>query len=55
MYNSAPCSNPFLFNRGATPETVKKAFELLLSDKSVTSILLNVFGGMHHIRVTLVS
>jgi len=31
---------------GATPETVKKAFELLLSDKSVTSILLNVFGGI---------
>ncbi|KAF9519804.1 hypothetical protein BS47DRAFT_1324146 [Hydnum rufescens UP504] len=31
---------------GATPETVKKAFELLLSDKNVTSILLNVFGGI---------
>jgi len=31
---------------GATPETVKKAFELLLTDKSVTSILLNVFGGI---------
>jgi len=30
---------------GATPETVKKAFELLMSDKSVTSILVNVFGG----------
>jgi len=25
---------------------VKKAFELLLSDKAVTSILLNVFGGI---------
>ncbi|EJD55473.1 succinate-CoA ligase [Auricularia subglabra TFB-10046 SS5] len=31
---------------GATPETVKKAFELLLSDKKVTAILLNVFGGI---------
>ncbi|KAG8908547.1 hypothetical protein FRB99_005907 [Tulasnella sp. 403] len=31
---------------GATPETVKKAFELLLADKAVTSILLNVFGGI---------
>jgi len=31
---------------GATPETVKKAFELLLTDKSVSSILLNVFGGI---------
>ncbi|KAG8932813.1 Succinate--CoA ligase [ADP-forming] subunit beta, mitochondrial [Tulasnella sp. 418] len=31
---------------GATPETVKKAFELLLSDKAVSSILLNVFGGI---------
>jgi len=25
---------------------VKKAFELLLSDKAVTAILLNVFGGI---------
>lgn len=25
---------------------MKKAFELLLSDKAVTSILLNVFGGI---------
>jgi succinyl-CoA synthetase beta subunit len=31
---------------GATPDTVKKAFELLLSDKGVSSILLNVFGGI---------
>ncbi|KIO34503.1 hypothetical protein M407DRAFT_240417 [Tulasnella calospora MUT 4182] len=31
---------------GATPETVKKAFELLLADKAVSSILLNVFGGI---------
>ncbi|CAG7846214.1 Probable succinate--CoA ligase [GDP-forming] subunit beta, mitochondrial; AltName: Full=Succinyl-CoA synthetase beta chain; Short=SCS-beta; Flags: Precursor [Serendipita indica DSM 11827] len=30
---------------GATPETVKKAFELLLSDKGVTAIFLNIFGG----------
>jgi len=31
---------------GATPDTVKKAFELLLADKAVSSILLNVFGGI---------
>ncbi|CCA68816.1 probable beta-succinyl CoA synthetase precursor [Serendipita indica DSM 11827] len=31
---------------GATPETVKKAFELLLSDKGVTAIFLNIFGGI---------
>jgi succinyl-CoA synthetase beta subunit len=31
---------------GATPDAVKKAFELLLSDSSVKSILLNVFGGI---------
>ncbi|CAE6418285.1 unnamed protein product [Rhizoctonia solani] len=31
---------------GATPDTVKKAFELLLSDKKVTSIFLNIFGGI---------
>jgi succinyl-CoA synthetase beta subunit len=31
---------------GATPDTVKKAFELLLSDKSVSSIFLNIFGGI---------
>jgi succinyl-CoA synthetase beta subunit len=34
---------------------VKKAFELLLSDKSVTSILLNVFGGTHCMLGLLVS
>jgi len=31
---------------GATPDTVKKAFELLLTDKKVSAILLNVFGGI---------
>ncbi|KZW02069.1 putative beta-succinyl CoA synthetase precursor [Exidia glandulosa HHB12029] len=31
---------------GATPDTVKKAFEILLSDKKVDAILLNVFGGI---------
>lgn len=33
-----PCS-------GATPETVKKAFEILLADKGVKSIFINIFGG----------
>ncbi|KIY69681.1 succinate-CoA ligase [Cylindrobasidium torrendii FP15055 ss-10] len=31
---------------GATPETVKKAFELLLSDPKVKSIFINIFGGI---------
>lgn len=31
---------------GATPDTVKKAFELLLSDSKVTAIFLNIFGGI---------
>ncbi|KIM20407.1 hypothetical protein M408DRAFT_333996 [Serendipita vermifera MAFF 305830] len=31
---------------GATPDTVKKAFEILLSDKGVTAIFLNIFGGI---------
>lgn len=32
--------------RGATPETVKKAFEILLSDPKVKSIFINIFGGI---------
>ncbi|KAF5382895.1 hypothetical protein D9757_006295 [Collybiopsis confluens] len=31
---------------GATPETVKKAFEILLSDSKVKSIFINIFGGI---------
>jgi succinyl-CoA synthetase beta subunit len=31
---------------GATPETVKKAFEILLADKNVKSIFINIFGGI---------
>ncbi|KAL1681409.1 hypothetical protein EV122DRAFT_260744 [Schizophyllum commune] len=31
---------------GATPDTVKKAFELLLSDPKVKSIFINIFGGI---------
>ena len=30
---------------GATPETVKKAFEILVSDPKVKSIFINIFGG----------
>ena len=33
-------------DRGATPETVKKAFEILIADKKVKSIFINIFGGM---------
>lgn len=32
--------------RGATPETVKKAFEILLRDPKVKSIFINIFGGI---------
>lgn len=32
--------------RGATPETVKKAFEILLADSKVKSIFINIFGGV---------
>lgn len=35
------------YPRGATPETVKKAFEILNADPKVKSIFINIFGGMH--------
>ncbi|KZT06358.1 succinate-CoA ligase [Laetiporus sulphureus 93-53] len=31
---------------GATPETVKKAFEILFADAAVKSIFINIFGGI---------
>jgi succinyl-CoA synthetase beta subunit len=31
---------------GATPETVKKAFQILLRDPKVKSIFINIFGGI---------
>ena len=34
------------YNRGATPDTVKKAFEILLADPAVKSIFINIFGGI---------
>jgi hypothetical protein len=34
--------------RGATADTVKKAFEILLCDPKVKSIFINIFGGMCH-------
>jgi succinyl-CoA synthetase beta subunit len=34
--------------RGATADTVKKAFEILLRDPKVKSIFINIFGGMCH-------
>ena len=35
--------------RGATPETVKKAFEILVSDPKVKSIFINIFGGKSYL------
>ncbi len=31
---------------GATPETVKNGFKIILSDKNVKSVLVNIFGGI---------
>ncbi len=31
---------------GATPETVKNGFKIILSDKNVRSVLVNIFGGI---------
>jgi len=31
---------------GATPETVKKAFEILIADPKVKGIFINIFGGI---------
>lgn len=31
---------------GATPETVKKAFEILIADSKVKGIFINIFGGI---------
>lgn len=36
------------YSRGATAETVKKAFEILLADPKVKSIFINIFGGKLH-------
>jgi hypothetical protein len=37
---------------GATAEAVKKAFELLLSEKAVKSIFVNIFGGMYVVLIS---
>ena len=31
---------------GATPETIKQGFELILSNKNVDAIFVNIFGGI---------
>ncbi|KAF9073849.1 succinyl-CoA synthetase beta chain SSC-beta [Rhodocollybia butyracea] len=36
----------YLYLHRATPETVKKAFEILLADPKVKSIFINIFGGI---------
>lgn len=43
---------------GATPETIKKGFELILSSKKVDAIFVNIFGGIvrcDHVAMGLVS
>lgn len=37
---------------GATPETVKKAFEIIVADPKVKSIFINIFGGTSTSRFT---
>ncbi|KAI5954446.1 LSC2 [Candida jiufengensis] len=45
LYGGAPAN--FLDCGGtATPETIEKAFELILSDKKVNGIFVNIFGGI---------
>jgi succinyl-CoA synthetase beta subunit len=45
LYNGSPAN--FLDVGGsATKETVQKAFEIILSDKNVKAILVNIFGGI---------
>ena len=43
---------------GATPETIKKAFELILSNEKVDAIFVNIFGGIvrcDHVAMGLVN
>ncbi|SMN22376.1 similar to Saccharomyces cerevisiae YGR244C LSC2 Beta subunit of succinyl-CoA ligase [Maudiozyma saulgeensis] len=43
---------------GATPETIKKAFELILSNEKVDAIFVNIFGGIvrcDHVALGLVN
>lgn len=44
-FSSQPLSFSKSSFRGATPETVKKAFEIIVSDPKVKSIFINIFGG----------
>jgi succinyl-CoA synthetase beta subunit len=46
FYALVPVYFELILCRGATPETVKKAFEILLADAKVKSIFINIFGGM---------
>ena len=39
---------------GATPETVKKAFEIIVRDHKVKSIFINIFGGVCGIWARLI-
>ncbi len=45
LYNGTP-ANFLDVGGGATKEAVQKAFEIILSDKKVKAILVNIFGGI---------
>lgn len=45
LYGGAP-ANFLDVGGGATPETIEKAFELILSEKKVSAIFVNIFGGI---------
>ncbi|EAI5663723.1 ADP-forming succinate--CoA ligase subunit beta [Campylobacter jejuni] len=45
-YNGAKPANFLDVGGGASPETVAKAFEIILRDKNVKVIFINIFGGI---------
>ncbi|BEK58240.1 ADP-forming succinate--CoA ligase subunit beta [Campylobacter jejuni] len=45
-YSGAKPANFLDVGGGASPETVAKAFEIILSDKNVKVIFINIFGGI---------
>lgn len=45
LYGGSP-ANFLDVGGGATPETIEKAFELILSEKKVSAIFVNIFGGI---------
>ena len=51
IFNCIKVKLTLLLHSGATPETVKKAFEILIADSKVKSVFINIFGGELPARV----